>query len=79
MGPDDITSTLCPCCEQELYRSVVREYGVVGSLKGSPEIEHDARGHFMICHHCQKRIAFETRLGGPSGVAYHLSTKQECR
>jgi len=78
MRPDDVTSVECPCCKKALYRFIVKEHGVVGTLKGDPKIDQDNRGHFMTCAHCRKRVAFDVVPGGPFGTSFLLSPEQKC-
>jgi hypothetical protein len=54
--------------------------GTWAKTSGSPHFEHDTRGHFMICRHCSKRIAFEVMGFDKNGLpTFRLSPKQECR
>lgn len=72
--------TPCPCCKQELFKSVPVGPGTAAKSTFSPRLQSDERGHFMICAHCSKRIAFEPIGHAPTGaLTFQISPKQECR
>ena len=79
MKKGDVAPVECPCCKKELFRKVLVSVNpdVWGRTVNSPAIKDDAKGDFMTCPHCKRRIAF-FRDSGPVGVAFRLSPDQDC-
>jgi hypothetical protein len=74
-----IAVTECPCCDGELYRRVLLdERGVWALASESPEIQSDAKGHFMKCPHCSKRVVLIQAQVPGSGAGWALAPSQEC-
>lgn len=54
----------CPQCGKALYFAVSLENGVDSGAAESPKVERDARGYYMNCPHCGKRVAMELLTAG---------------
>jgi hypothetical protein len=71
----------CPCCRKTLYKSEQCLDGtkIFWTLsEGAPVIAHDDAGYYMRCLNCSRRIAFDIRGGGPSGLTLVVASKQPC-
>lgn len=75
----DTVSERCPCCGKQLYKHILVSANpdVWSRSADSPRIKQDAKGDFMDCRHCKRRIAFE-RAMGPEGWILRPSEKQDC-
>ncbi len=68
----------CPCCKGELYRTTPIDTRGVGALAmGSPHIQSDERGPFMICPRCYKRVVLISDRT-TAGAGFKLSDDQPC-
>ncbi len=56
-----------PSCGRPLVHVVEGAPGVLGRTADGPELQHDAKGHFMKCPHCSQRVAFE-QVMQPTGL-----------
>jgi len=66
----------CPCCDGELYVTVTTGDGVFHSMKDNPRLQQDAKGYFMKCRHCSKRVALKPVPGPLATLA--LDDHQNC-
>lgn len=71
-------SIKCPCCSQALYRVVAVSPRVMALSGDSPRIENDLKGYFMMCPHCDKRIAFVRVTAAPGSIGFEPARQQPC-
>jgi uncharacterized protein YbaR (Trm112 family) len=76
--PQSVNVVPCPCCKGELYRTtLIDDRGAWALGKGSPRVQSDELGPFMICPHCKKRVVLiPDRTAARAGLK--LSDVQPC-
>lgn len=47
----------CPHCGKTLYWAQSLDDGVNDATPASPTLRHDEHGDFMLCPHCEQRVA----------------------
>jgi endogenous inhibitor of DNA gyrase (YacG/DUF329 family) len=62
----------CPACGEPLFSSTSLDDGINAEAAESPRIETDARGYFIQCPNCRKRVPME-RVAVKDAVAYRVS------
>ena len=74
-----IREVKCPFCGHTLYRMGAVAPGVGAKTLDSPHVECDAKGDFMKCPHCSRRVAMEriTTGAGLPGIRVAPNQKQE--
>ena len=76
--PETVKVVPCPCCKGDLYRTArIDERAVGGLVQGSPRVQSDERGPFMICPHCHKRVVLASDRTA-AGAGFKLSDVQPC-
>jgi uncharacterized protein YbaR (Trm112 family) len=76
--PQSVNVVPCPCCKGELYRTTLLDAQGAWALgKGSPHVQSDERGPFMICPHCHKRVVLISDRTA-AGAGFKLSGIQPC-
>jgi len=76
---NDIREVKCPYCGETLYRMGDVAPGAGAKTLDSPNVENDAKGDFMKCPRCSRRVAMEriTTAGGLPGIRVASNQKQE--
>ena len=77
--PSDITVVECPCCNDVLYRCKHLADGTWTTSEDSPRFDQDARGPFVVCAHCSKRIDFLVLGSDKDGRHVFHMAKQTCK
>lgn len=72
----------CPCCKKILFRQLQQQRNGKGdaiwrNAPDRPDIENDAKGYFIKCIHCSKRIAMYPDPVHPN-AGYLVSPDQQC-
>lgn len=80
MPTDDLIPVKCPCCPGLLYLNAPR-MGPGGGpavplTQEPPKILRDAKGHYLNCRHCSRRIAMLEAPEFPGG--FSVSPDQNC-
>jgi DNA-directed RNA polymerase subunit RPC12/RpoP len=74
---NDVREVKCPFCGETLLRRGEVAPGVGAKTVDSPEIEQDAKGDFMNCPHCSRRVAMERITSDAGFPAIRLASNQK--
>jgi hypothetical protein len=62
----------CPGCGKTVYTALSLEDVVAADGLMSPEVKNDARGDYITCPHCAKRISMR-RITTDAGVGFRIA------
>jgi DNA-directed RNA polymerase subunit RPC12/RpoP len=65
----------CPECDKFVYTALTLEDSFPADGPASPKVESDARGDFVRCPHCGRRISM-LRVTTDSGVSFRRRPEQ---
>ena len=77
----DVAPVSCPCCSGTLYLAKRRdEAGRILWIAsaGTPQIKTDARGAYLTCQHCFKRISIGVVRESIEGLTLEILPQQPC-